>query len=164
MADVVVPATPAVPPPPPQKDHSTLKEWVTAVLALIVVIGAFILTAYAAQKALGDFAKIKDLLLFINPILGVVIGYYFSKTATENVVNRAEAAADRANAQATTAVADKARAETTTNQMRSAVTDLVSAAKAQLQPETRTLSMENGGDGGATILTDAIKRAEMFIR
>jgi hypothetical protein len=147
-----------------QQDHSTLKEWVTALLALIVVIGSVGLGIFAVRSVGDDkiFAKAKDLLLFVNPILGVVIGYYFSKTQTENVVKNAEAAADRANVQATAAVADKAKAETTTNQMRSIVGDLVSAAKEQLDPQAKTLGVSE--QVGSSRLADAVSRAEALMR
>src|SRR5216110_1104429 len=68
-----------------------LREAVAATIALLIVLGTTVMlyivfTRYVAgddQAADKHFERAKDLLLFVNPLLGVVIGYYFNKVSTE---------------------------------------------------------------------------------
>ena len=85
-------ATPASTPEPAQQ---RFKEVVTAVIALMVVAGTAALAAVAVGQIADKetFARAKDLLLFVNPILGYVVGYYFNKTITDRSVDRADAKA-----------------------------------------------------------------------
>jgi uncharacterized protein (UPF0261 family) len=87
-----------------------IRETVAAMLAGIVVLGTLVVFIVAFQyvdsQNQQSFERVKDLLLMINPIVGVVIGYYFSKVTTEA---RAESA--EATAKAATQVAHQAESE-----------------------------------------------------
>jgi hypothetical protein len=95
---------------------SRLRECVTATIALIVMIGTTILiiiTIEGAYSASADqFARLKDILLFVNPLLGVVVGYYFNKTSTEGRAENAEATAQHANVAAQEATQERYQAQT----------------------------------------------------
>jgi len=47
--------------------------------------------------AFYQYARVKDLLLFINPLLGVIIGYYFNKVSSDLRAETAEMAARTAS-------------------------------------------------------------------
>ena len=94
---------------------SNLREYVSAALAGVVVLGtvAMMILAFNYLNSPEEFDRIKDLLLFINPLLGVVIGYYFNKASSEPRAETAEAAAQTAvvSAQQATEARDQAEAE-----------------------------------------------------
>lgn len=89
------------------------REYVTATLAGIICLGTVVLVGIAFTSV-GDpdtFNRAKDLLLFLNPIVGVVIGYYFTKVSTEGRAESAEANAQAASANAQRALNARATAE-----------------------------------------------------
>jgi hypothetical protein len=92
-----------------------LREYVSAAIAGVIVLGtvAMLILAFNYLSSPQEFDRIKDLLLFINPLLGVVIGYYFNKASSEPRAETAEAAAKTAvaSAQQATESRDKAEAE-----------------------------------------------------
>jgi phosphate/sulfate permease len=90
-----------------------LREWISAGLATIVVVGSILMIAFAYSH-IGDsetFTRAKDLLLFINPILGVVIGYYFNRATSEARAEHAERTAEAAQTQVREADAERAKAK-----------------------------------------------------
>lgn len=93
------------------------RERISARLATVVIAGTGILIGFAVwyTSAPDSFARVKDLLLFINPLLGVVLGYYFTKTTTETRAEQAETTAKHASmtAQRATQERDQATAEKT---------------------------------------------------
>lgn len=96
------PTNPAPNPAPSVVDSAPqrFKERVTAIIAIIVVAGT-VLLAFSASLYLSDkeaFERAKDLLLFVNPIVGYVIGYYFNKTVTDKTVDLADQKAQAAEA------------------------------------------------------------------
>lgn len=88
------------------------REYVTAAIALIVILGTIVMMIVALCYS-STFDQVKDLLLVINPILGVVIGYYFATKSTEARAESAEATAQSAalNAQQATEARNAADAE-----------------------------------------------------
>lgn len=77
------------------------REYVAAGIAIIIVLGTVIMMIIALQVTANSespeqFAQVKDLLLIINPLLGVVLGYYFNKVSTEARAENAEATAHNA--------------------------------------------------------------------
>ncbi len=78
------------------------KEYVAATIAVVVVVGMVIMMTIALFTTGDDvqFSRIKDLLLIINPLVGVVLGYYFNKVSTEARAENAEATAQSAVANA----------------------------------------------------------------
>ena len=82
------------------------REYVTALIAVIVILGTIVIMIIAVNHidSSDQFARIKDLLLLINPLLGVVIGYYFSKVTSEARAESAESAAQTATLSAQQAI------------------------------------------------------------
>ncbi|MCB0214523.1 MAG: hypothetical protein KDJ52_34605 [Anaerolineae bacterium] len=77
------------------------REYVAAGIAVIIVLGTVLMMIVALQATSNaespeQFAQVKDLLLIINPLLGVVVGYYFNKVSTEARAENAEATAHTA--------------------------------------------------------------------
>ncbi len=98
---------------PPVTTMSRFRERVAALIALLVILAALAMMGLAFRY-IGDddrFARAKDLLLIINPVLGVVIGYYFNKVSTEARAEGAESAARSALADARRAAESRDRAE-----------------------------------------------------
>jgi len=77
----------------PISKMQVFREWVAAILSIIVILGAFSMIAAAFYQ----YARVKDLLLFINPLLGVIIGYYFNKVSSDLRAETAEMAARTAS-------------------------------------------------------------------
>jgi hypothetical protein len=80
-----------------------LREYVAAGIALVIIIGAIVLVGISfafISTSNDEFTRVKDLLLFVNPLLGVVIGYYFNKVSSDQ---RAETAENRVDAALTSA-------------------------------------------------------------
>src|SRR5262245_37539536 len=91
------------------------REYVAAGIALLVVLGTFgmLIAAFWYIDSNESFARVKDLLLIVNPFLGVVIGYYFNKVSTEARAESAENTARTATASAQQAVTRAEVAENT---------------------------------------------------
>lgn len=96
---------------------SRAREAVAALIALLIIVCLiFMLWQAFNQIQRGDksdiaFQQVKDLLLFINPLVGVVIGYYFNKVSTESRAESAEATAQAASLTAHQAQAARSEAE-----------------------------------------------------
>ncbi len=132
-----------------------LREYVAAAIALIVMLGAVVMLilAYSGVNSPDTFARIKDLLLFINPLLGVVIGYYFNRVSTEARAESAESTARTANVTAQQAEAARNQAQeaakATTLEARE-----TKAALSQLVQATDKLLGAAPGAGPATLGLD----------
>ena len=85
------------------------REIIAAAIAVVIVVGTVVMLIMAIYATGNDaqFGRIKDLLLILNPLLGVVLGYYFNKVSTEARAENAESTAQ--NAVATAQEAGKAR-------------------------------------------------------
>ena len=112
------------------------REYVAAGIALLVVLGTFgmLIAAFSYIESNETFARVKDLLLIVNPFLGVVIGYYFNKVSTEARAESAESTARTATANAQQAVT---RAEVAENTAQVAQADAQQAAVARDAAETK---------------------------
>ncbi len=79
-----------------------LREYVAAGIAGVIVLGTIVTVLMAISRVEDDtaFGHVKDLLLILNPLVGVVLGYYFNKVSTEA---RAESAEMTARSVAATA-------------------------------------------------------------
>lgn len=102
-------AAPAAPDPELQR----FRERVAAGIALIVVAGSFVLMAisFLFIGEAEQFNRVKDLLLIVNPFLGVVIGYYFNKTSSDARAERAEATVQHVSTTAQVATTARTAAE-----------------------------------------------------
>ena len=151
-----------------------LREYVAALLAAIIVLGTVVLLVSGLGFITAPepaFTRVKDLLLFLNPLVGVVIGYYFNKISTEARAESAEATAKQASESAHKAdqMRDKAESEVKSTQAemketKTCLSDLSKAAEKVLsQPKPGTLG---GGEGGAALtetrleLQSALERAK----
>jgi hypothetical protein len=82
-----------------------LREVTTTVIAAVVIIGFVVLitvTTFLIGNN-GEFANMKDLLAVVNPLAGVVVGFYFTKATVEPRAEQAETAAKTARDEATSA-------------------------------------------------------------
>lgn len=72
------------------------RERVSSLLAGLIVIVALVVLLVAMIVGLRDeapgqaFTNLKDVLGFLNPLLGVILGYYFNKVSSENRAENAE--------------------------------------------------------------------------
>jgi hypothetical protein len=137
-----------------------LREGITALIALAVVVTTLALVFQTLQLAGGTngtdvaFQRGKDLLLFINPLLGVVLGYYFNKVTTEARAENAEATARQAAtvAQAATTSRELAEhgarlAETKVDEVTRTLAELSDASERLLNVQTARVPGTLGGDG-----------------
>jgi hypothetical protein len=112
------------------------REYVAAGIAVLVVLGTFgmLIAAFSYIESDESFGRVKDLLLIVNPFLGVVIGYYFNKVSTEARAESAESTARTATANAQQAVT---RAEVAENTAQAATADAQQAATARDAAEAK---------------------------
>ena len=96
-----------------------LKEAVTSVLALAiaaVTLLLLVLTFEGAKKsgtaAVAAFTRQKDVLQFVLPILGTVLGYYFGRVPAERRAEAAEQSASGSQKQAAALQQSAAKADT----------------------------------------------------
>jgi hypothetical protein len=89
--------------------------------------GVMIVITYAVLAWATDpiYNRAKDLLLFINPLIGIVIGYYFTKGRAE----KAEAAAQTAEGDKRVAEGQAEQAKTETSEAMGALQTLKDAAQ-----------------------------------
>ena len=132
----------------PIDQHSgRIRERVAAGLALLI-IGGTAGVVIASFWYLGNkdaFDRLKDLLSFVNPLAGVVLGYYFTKTSIES---RAESAERSAESSAVNAEQANKRLDEVNKdfvQTREAMTDLVQKAPRPTPP-----TQDSGVMGGGT--------------
>jgi hypothetical protein len=118
-----------------------LREVVAATIAVLIVGTSAVMlyivfTRYVpSADPVSDkhFERAKDLLLFLNPLLGVVIGYYFNKVSTEARAEKAEATVETA-----TNTAQEAKAET--EKVKSVLNEVIPAAQEVLNESSTTRS------------------------
>jgi flagellar biosynthesis GTPase FlhF len=136
-----------------------LREYVSALIALLIILSTLVMMIQAFNH-LGtpdEFARVKDLLLFINPLLGVVIGYYFNKVTSEARAETAETTAKSAMANAQQASEARNAAEAEAKEAKSEAKEVKTALKevgqatekmlAQMPaPAVGVLSAEEGGE------------------
>src|SRR4051812_9627181 len=74
-----------------------LKEIIAAVLALgiaavalVLLVATFVAAGKTGPQAIDVFGRKKDVLQFVLPILGAVIGYYFGRVPAERRAEQAE--------------------------------------------------------------------------
>jgi|GEM_PF-1569544 len=181
------PATPVAATPAAAADPTTaetvlhwLKESVAALIGLALV-GCLLYMIRAAFGHLNtgendlSFDRIKDLLLFINPLVGVVIGYYFNRVSTEARAENAERTARGAAATALQAEAERSDALSQAEQSRieaetakSALDQVVPAAETALSlmaAATPVRSADSGvAESAGVALRDSLSEARINLR
>jgi len=137
-------------------DLRRFREYVAAGIALVIIVGsvAMLLLAFTNLESPEAISRAKDLLLVVNPLLGVVIGYYFNKVSTEARAESAEMTASTASAtaQQATEARDFAEAEAQAAQeeaqeAKTVLTDMTVASGKMLdQLPARSPGVLGGGD------------------
>jgi hypothetical protein len=147
------------------------KEGITALIALAIIVSLIVMLVQAFpyvsvdDKTDQSFQHIKDLLLFVNPLVGVVIGYYFNKVSTEARAENAEATATAANTNTQQAVKERAAAEereksksAEAEEAKTVLKTLVPAAKSLLEESSSPPSSQGGA------VSDEAPQADMRAR
>jgi hypothetical protein len=156
---------------------------------MVIVLGFVILVVFTIGVAVNGsedaFGRAKDLLLFINPIVGVVIGYYFNKATSDARSENAEQNAKEATQTAQKATIERERAdelvqktEKVRQEMRTDLLEMWSAANEMVHElpgvagdqSKRGLTPLSGGEESASLdvnktmwkLQEALKRAEKW--
>lgn len=123
---------------------------VTTIAYGVLLVGAVvILIALAmANWSVDGYARAKDILLFVNPFIGLVLGYFFQKAASEGRAEHAEQAAETAAGVATRAQIERQQTQGQLEQVREhsveqreALGDLVAVLPAEpfeAEPAMRT--------------------------
>ena len=131
---------------------SRFREWIAGILAGVIVLGTVVIMIVAllyldAAETETTFNRMKDLLLFINPLLGVVIGYYFNKVSTEA---RAESAEQNLQAASVTAQA--------------AVNTAQQATEAQKETQERIVKVQATATEQRAALANLSEHAERLLK
>jgi hypothetical protein len=125
-----------------------------------------------------SFQRVKDLLLFINPLVGVVIGYYFNRVSTEARAESAERMAQGATLSAQQSESARAGAEAEaaskkaeSEEAKSVLQDMIPAAEtvlSQIPPPAPTVLGQAGTAAMDTLaemrlnLQRSLERARAF--
>ena len=147
-----------------------LRESIAALIALSIVIATSMMlylafTRYVASpdpNADKYFGRAKDLLLFINPLLGVVIGYYFNKVSTEARAEKAEATVATANNVAWQAKVEADRAKSILEEVVPAAQQVLNETS-QKSPGTLSVGESSAASSDAqAALRAALQRAKQL--
>ena len=86
---------------------------VTTIAYGVLLVGAVVILIALAMAywSLESYARAKDILLFVNPFIGLVLGYFFQKAASEGRAEHAEQAAESAAGVATQAQIERQQAQ-----------------------------------------------------
>lgn len=132
MSTTVAPETPPSRTEQPPRWLRGMREITTTGIAALVM-GGFVWLMVMAVRGVGDpdpaFERLKEIIAIANGIAGVVIGYYFTRTTTESVVQHAEETARNASDVATAAKQGQARMERQIDEAEEAGQELAAAAK-----------------------------------
>ncbi len=125
------------------------REYIAASIAGIIILGTFVLIAlsFVFIENNEQFTRAKDLLLIVNPFVGVVIGYYFNKVSTDARAEHAEDAARTAEVYSRQAFEARQRAEVEAEQVRMVSREAVGALSEMTRAAERTLSQVSSGVG-----------------
>ncbi len=151
---------------------------ITLVACLLIMISkAFDLIGKDASDI--SFQRVKDLLLFINPLVGVVIGYYFNRVSIEARAENAERTAQEATTTAQQAQVARGQAESQAqqaesqaqvnkseaNEARSALRDFIPAAETLLSqmPPPAPLPLGNALGAGPAVAPNPLAEARQAL-
>lgn len=145
-----------------------IRETVAGVVAIIFVLTFLLLVkaGYASTHSAQEFAGIKELIAIVNAVVGVIIGYYFSRMTTEARAERAESTAEGAVATAARANEQEraARSEVTAitadgSQAKVALSALRDAARQAVVTPKGAVTASGSPDPAALVRLDAALRA-----
>jgi hypothetical protein len=135
-----------------------LREVVAATLALVIVGVTGVMLYIIFSRFIGpsdpaadkQFERAKDILLFMNPLVGVVIGYYFNKVSTEARAEKAEATVASANTNAQLAISDRNEAKAEAKEAKAVLNEVMPAAQEILnEGATRSPGTLGGAENAA---------------
>lgn len=152
--------------PAPDRWQARLREGIAAAIAGCIVLATVVLVGIAVAQAdsAETFGRVKDLLLFVNPLVGYVIGYYFNKVSTEARAENAEAVARGSSQAAAGAIQARDQAEVKAEEATGSLADLEQAA-AKLVPQARPGTLgDSGGPKADPELLAALARARRVLR
>lgn len=137
------------------------------VLIAVIVLLVSVFVAVRAEESGQAFTNLKDILGFLNPLLGVILGYYFNKVSSENRAETAEknarvAAADAQEAEAARLQMWQENQQTRqqSKQMWDHMTQLMQAADAMLQqPSPDAVSFSPDASPDQETITKELWRA-----
>ena len=157
------------------------REYVAAAIALVIVGGMVALVGasflYVGVAEDPAWSRFKDLLLLVNPLVGVVVGYYFNKVSTEARAESAEqtaksaaTAAQRADVARDAAQAEASRAQSRAQEATAALTEVAGAAERLVTSDASGAgvlgeshgSPDGARDGARAELMAALARARRF--
>jgi len=168
--------TPVQPAPRAEADALVrrLREFVSAGIAIAIILSAVVMLiqAFSFLTSPEEFGRVKDLLLFINPLLGVVIGYYFNKTTSEARAETAETTAQSAmaNAQEAAEARNKAEAEAgaaqqETKEVKTVLKEVAEAAdKMMIQVPVTSVGVLSVDEKTGQPLVDPLIELQMALR
>jgi hypothetical protein len=132
-----------------------LREYVSAGMAGVIILGTILMMilAFSHLQTPDEFARVKDLLLFINPLLGVVIGYYFNKVTSEARAETAEKTVQSAMTSAQQASVERDKAAAEANTAKSEVEETKEVLQEMVQATEKTLA-ETPAEGTTTLAVD----------
>lgn len=140
-----------------------------AILIAVIVMVLFVILLTQAMQSLpsntarkDDLGPIKELLAIVNPTIGLIIGYYFSRVTTEARAEKAEASA--ATAQQTVVEVQKANAgaESQIRDKNAALKSLADAAE-KVAPKTDVDRVSALSQDDRIALRAAIERARQSL-
>ena len=138
------------------------RERVAALIAVVIIIASLVMLALAF-RSLDDkekFARAKDLLLIINPVLGVVIGYYFNRVSTEGRAESAESVARTTAADARRAMESRDKAERVANVARADAQETRTHLEDVSQAAEKMLAQTPGRTPGTLGVSETAKPAD----
>jgi hypothetical protein len=118
---------------------ATLREVTTTAIALVILALSVFMMLKTFASAGGDFQKMKDVMLYVLPILGTVMGYYFGWVPAEGRAEASEKKAGEAQATAQNATVEALQTRQQTEQKMQQV---------KLAME-RVMAQVAGGDGAS---------------
>lgn len=137
------------------------REQVAAWIALLVIVAALGMIVWTFQY-IDDkekFGRAKDLLLIINPVLGLVIGYYFNKVSTEARAENAEKTARSATADARQAAESRDKAQELANAARAGAQEMGTHLEDVSQAAEKMLAQAPGRAPGTLAAGETAKAA-----
>lgn len=119
-----------------------LREITAGVIALVVVILFAVLLTRAMRGVANDaeLAAAKELLGMVNPLMGLVVGYYFSRVTSEARAERAEATVTATLRSAERASAAREQAELHERTVRERASDLAHALEGLTRAAEQTIA------------------------
>jgi hypothetical protein len=159
-------------PNPPTAWLPLLREVMAGAIALFVVaVFAWLLfRAVTSGSNAPDVTLAKELLGMVNPLMGLVVGYYFSRVTSEARAERAEAtvtatlrSAERASEARDQAVSDARTARERAGELTHALEGLTRAAEQALAPRGAAQETVRAADRPSD-LESALERARRALR